>query len=365
MVTGLDGLEYCFYNTAYDNCTGETEYCWASFSVDGTVYDCDCMTDEGAQCAEIVESLGGEVADDDEDDEEYCELYDGPHDCAEIDSSLDWCHYDLTYNNCTGDLTFCSIEFSLEGEEYNGECQDFASWFDLTDFDFSGDFDFDDSDDEEECETTCEEEYSCSELYGLDYCMMQDCYDECAGEQSCSASWTYDGRDYDDYDCHYFNQWFENIQTPEECIETKSDSCLNDTESIGATYCWYDAVYDTCLQEEISCNATVTIDGQDYQGTCDELQEQFGLTDDEDDEDDEEECGVVTFPTYDCLDDLHEVGGLYTYFESCVIEVTLDTCTEDITCYAEADGQLTGLESGPCSDFEDVFPEGALDSLVE
>jgi hypothetical protein len=177
----VDGLDYCTYDTSYDNCTGETYYCNATFSVSGSEYSCDCFTDEGAECMAYVEQLGGDICE---------ELEQVDQDCSQMFQldGLDYCFYTAGYNNCTGNTTYCDASFSVDGQQYScdcasDECDDMMDQFGAT-----------------VCGEETQYDQDCSEMFqvdGLDYCTYDASYDNCTGETFyCNATFSVSGTEY-------------------------------------------------------------------------------------------------------------------------------------------------------------------------
>jgi len=108
------------------------------------------------------------------------------------------------------------------------------------------------------------------------------------------------------------------------------------------TACEYHVEYDWCNDEEVSCYSYVTIDGEDYEGDCYELQDQFGWEDEDDDEDDhDDECEVECMEPYSC-DDMTE---------DCQMVDCYDHCTMENLCFAEWTDSEGEMKQATCDEF--------------
>jgi hypothetical protein len=130
---------------------------------------------------------------------------------------------------------------------------------------------------------------------------------------------------------------FEDIDD-EECeteIMQERGDCMDDIAQYvdGMTECFYEASFDLCIEEELHCHAMVVVHGESYEGTCDELSEQFNIPE----EDDDHECEAYQCEEeYDCKDEFIDK------VDHCKKFMCVNSCTHHEECMIEfraKDGQ--------------------------
>jgi len=123
----------------------------------------------------------------------------------------------------------------------------------------------------------------------------------------------------------------------------------------GLESCNYSEWWDSCTGESDSCYAYITFDGEDFEGTCDELEEMFGEYMNDDYTDYNWDCEVEWeyMEGQDCMEMFYEVEGLESctysaYYDHCTGETDMDGCMATIV--------IDGVShDGECSELEDMF----------
>jgi hypothetical protein len=120
---------------------------------------------------------------------------------------------------------------------------------------------------------------------------------------------------------------------------------------LNLTYCMLDVKYDACEDYFYYCDISLTYEGMDYEGTCEEIMEWFELEDydwSDANSTDDYECGVFD-DAGQCPDFIMD----QVDFDYCEYVAQYDTCAdEEIYCYVNA--SIGG-----------VVAEGTCDELME
>jgi hypothetical protein len=210
----------------------------------------------------------------------------------------------------------------------------------------------------------------CSEevMYYQDDCMlfiqiegMTACSSESGwcgeDEVSCYAYITVDNTDYEG-ECQDLGEQFDYTEVYEEeeyfdewCTEEVmyyEEDCMAFIQIEGMTACTSESGW--CGEDEVSCYASISVDGTDYNGTCEELGEQFDYTEIYEDEEYYDEW---------CTEEIvYESGDCMAYFEtegmtSCFAESGY--CGEyEVSCYGYITVDGTDYE-GYCEDLGEQF----------
>jgi hypothetical protein len=178
-------------------------------------------------------------------------------------------------------------------------------------------------------------------------------YDECDYSEYCYVAYVdYEG-EYQETDCESFDSYFgddwSDWSDDETCLYNEGGDCAEmlagDIENL--QYCWFNSTYDYCIEEEIFCNATIRVDDQWYNTTCDEIEEIFEIEDDSY-YSGSDECEMMPFEM-DCMEGMEEV------FDSCWASMTIDTCSgETESCWMEI--VMDGVDySDFCDEIENQF----------
>lgn len=118
----------------------------------------------------------------------------------------------------------------------------------------------------------------------------------------------------------------------DDCGEMISrGSCKYDAKKYidGVDECGFEVVMDSCTGDEISCEARIVVNGEEFTGDCEELQEHFGLPDDDDD-DDEHDCeSYVCEESYSCKNDYRDK------LDHCMVYNCFNECNQHEECMVE------------------------------
>jgi len=204
-------------------------------------------------------------------------------------------------------------------------------------------------------ETMSDEVYSCTYDSAYDYCNeyevecwatvnINGVYQELTCDEMMDEFNIYpsddSGKDYSDKsddDCYGY--WEEEGS----CLDMLADF---NVEGLESCQYWYTA-YDCEGWEE--CYAEVYVNGEFHEGTCDEIEEHFGMDHDYSSGDDEETCTQWGEPL-DCYYDFYmEVEGLW----ECEYRETYD-CNDEYKCKARAQIYDDWYEL-PCDEMEELF----------
>jgi len=267
-------------------------------------------------------------------------------------------------DTCSGAEIACNVRVVVAGEVYEGDCEEMQEHFDIPE-----DHDDDDDDDHHDCESyVCDELYGCREDYGdkLDHCMVYSCYNECNYHEECMVEYVdkrgQDGR----ADCETFYQHMENDDDhhdedddDEECGIWEDEYDCKDLASEYVEYldeCKFVEKYDSCREEVVECKVTVKVMGQEYEGDCEEIAEEFGVPLDEIDD----ECEVTCMEPFPCHGE--------TPYEWCEMVECYDHCYEESVCYAEWTDMNGEYQSAECEELhheEECDKHGRAEPVCE
>lgn len=259
------------------------------------------------------------------DQDETCEIDClEPYNCTDA-TDLDVCNEVVCTQTCDGyNHTTCTVNFEFEGEWLDLDCQTFWE-------EFNGD----ESDDNSTCGMQCEQYYDCSSDLMMPFCEVSTCMDPCTYEGECYVDFAWEGEEAQRWDCEEFMDEFmpddeDNNCTAGDNFNTTEADCMEMVMPYvnGVEYCFYTETVDTCTWESIECQVQVVVNGTDYEGSCDEIAEQFGVpVDEDDDDDDEQECDDYECTLqYDCTEDYQQV------MRSCEVYECLNECTGETEC---------------------------------
>jgi len=281
---------------------------------------------------------------------------------------LESCEYSEWVNYCNGDSEECYAYITFDGELFEGDCSELEEMFgDYMNDDDTNDYDWD-----------CEEDWvymenqDCMEMFyeveGLEACTFSMYVDTCTGAEdmySCMASIVIDGFQHDGSCSELEEMFFNNDQEyddefcEEEDWQFVEEDCMDMWEGVDEfTSCYYTMWVDMCnhVDDEESCYAYVTFNGEFFEGSCAELEETFGdyMNDENDDYDDwDGECDWEWIENEDCMEMFSDVEGLdyCTYnmwVDGCTGEPDMESCEASITYHGE---DMLGY----CSEFEAMF----------
>jgi hypothetical protein len=189
-------LQYCSFNSTYDDCTGSEIWCNATVMVDNTWYNDTC---------DFLEIMF-EMESDWESDCIVYEVEDCMADMMEIEG-IEYCMYSAEYDECTGEDYGCNAEVMVSGQWFNDTCDAVMEMFGVSEEDFYSDEEwYSDREDSYTDECIHETETSCGLEDFLEHCVIFAGYDACADEEICNVEWFVDG--FYDYDnCDNFWAW--------------------------------------------------------------------------------------------------------------------------------------------------------------
>jgi hypothetical protein len=316
----IEGMTYCWAYIEIDACTGE-ESCYAYVTVDGVDMEGDC--DELQEDHYYDDEWYSDEEESNEDEsygDEECDFeMEGPLDCLEMMAEysvegLTSCEYWLEIDSCTGEEHACHASVVVFEDEIEGDCEEVMEEFGIV---------MSESDDDEDWYSDEEEQtYADEESYGDD----EDWY----SDEDCEE--TEEGP----MDCSEHADWIEGFEGCESWV-----------------------TYD-CYGDETSCYATLIVDGEEFSGECEELDDMFQMySDDEQTYDDEftygddeqtygddwetygdEDCvaGETETETGDCFQDVNDYVDM---LEWCEYQVVYDVCSgEEYSC--NVDVQVDG-----------------------
>jgi len=243
---------------------------------------------------------------------------------------IEYCHYNQSYDTCTGEDLFCNATvMTTDGIWHNDTCSYLEEYFNLPDQcgevisevscmeDVEGIegvescnviYGYDTCNETQtscwidayvygelisgECDAVmaqfgnqtcdpismsgdCLDEETLEEIDGITYCNYQSTYYPCEDHEECFVNVVVNGVE-DSGDCHEVrHKWSSN----QSCEEADGGDCMYMFEGIeGIEYCHYNSSFDSCTQEDLFCNATVkTTEGIWYNDTCQALEEYFSL----------------------------------------------------------------------------------------
>jgi hypothetical protein len=107
LITDVEGLESCAYESAYDTCTLEELSCNVTVVVGGQEY-------EGA-CDEIAAQFGAEICSEESETDKDCSTF-------FVVDGLEYCYYDTAYDTCSGNETYCNASLGINGEYFTCDC---------------------------------------------------------------------------------------------------------------------------------------------------------------------------------------------------------------------------------------------------
>ena len=201
-------------------------------------------------------------------------------------------------------------------------------------------------------------------------CEVFECVNSCTNNTECMIDFHHRDSTEGWVDCETFYEHMnddEDDDDEEECvIEEVEFDCLEMVqEYVNADWCTYWEKIDSCTGESTECNVSVSVYRQTFEGTCDEIAEQFGIDmDDEDDDDnnddhddddhddnddndgdndhDDDECFVECGEPFECKD---------SEYEWCQMVECYDHCEEQGACFAEWNDHNGEFQSGKCDDY--------------
>jgi len=275
---------------------------------------------------------------------------------------LESCYY---FESCDE----CLVDAVANGEQVTGTCDEMMEMFEIPEDDEEWYFDdeewyYDDEECSEEGETFDCFDMTVDYVDGLESCYYFESCDECivdavANGESVSGTcdemmemyeipeddedWYYDDEDmyYDDEDLYYDDE-----EESGDCVDIISLFVENLEE------CYYTETEDSCWVE-------VVVDGEAFEGDCDEMMEEFDI----DEEEFEAASDMMDYEDYS--DEESEVGDCYDVASEFV--EGLDYCfyveTED-DCQVEASQDGRVME-GSCEEMMEWFeiPEDAFEEV--
>ena len=183
------------------------------------------------------------------------------------------CYYQFRYNVCE-DMDECIAVIEIDGQYYPGQCEELAEMFGVP---YGEDYE---EEEETEEETVVEEVWiSCMDMY-TDVPEVTRCW-YLEDDNGCTAVGTMN-------DQTLIGTCDELIAAAEmgdltfypiedECIVEEQYECMDDPQVAAfADYCYYSCTNDVCNDVAIDCYALLSIDGEDYVGSCGYLHTLFG-----------------------------------------------------------------------------------------
>lgn len=290
------------------------------------------------------------------DEDSECEpIWDGPYNCTEdARQQVDFvafCEYSEIYD-CWGDYEGCQVKISVDGEYYEGDCDEIADMLGF-ESDYDDDEDYSDWEDDE-CmvymEESCMEMPEIIEQGGISECWYEMHYDVCADEEVyCWVWFTHEGEDYEgmchedffgehsDSDDHHYSDDddmdsesetdgydYTDDDYSDDWCEEKEHGPFKCPEQYGLDHCEY-WLWEGCDDND-ECWVVFEEDGEMHEGHCEEFHG-------------EDDCEVTCSETFECPD--HEM-------EWCQMTECHDSCTDHTECYAEwtKDEQYDAAECG-------------------
>lgn len=338
----IDGLQWCNYNSTWDACTGEEISCNATAryhneTINGT-------------CTDMLDYFGIDMSEGDDE----C-VWEDEGDCMEMVGEfiegIESCSYWYVYDECTGEDISCDVSAFINGEWIENTCDWFEENYELPSED----------DDCVEWET-----YDCMDMIPEEFmdsvtsCTYDSAYNYCDDyEMECWATVEMNGVYLEDT-CDGMMDEF-NIEPSygdwsygddEECgVYEEEGDCMEmlaeyNIEGVESCYYWHS--YDECTDEE-SCWVEMYVNGEFHEGTCEQMEEHWGMDSDYDSEDDDETCTQWGEPM-DCWEEYSTlVDGLY----ECEFWETYD-CNDEYRCKARVNVWDEWIEA-PCDDIMDMF----------
>jgi hypothetical protein len=239
-------------------------------------------------------------------------------DCTYYHEDLRECNMTNCVEQCWGYDGNCTVDLiTWDNEYYWMDCDQF--------YDYGNNHTDNDTDNCTNCTY-----YDQSSYYpGMDWIYMNDCYDSCTSEWTCSMEWMADMYQYYE-DCEYFYTWYDEWNNNNT---DNNDTDYNDTDGDNCTtcydinctylhedlsYCQMTDCWDNCNYDSYCENVEVwTYDGDSFNMTCDEFWEAF------DSYNETENCTNCT--TYD--ESMYWTDLDYAYMHDCY-----DNCTNEYFC---------------------------------